>query len=294
MAQAHAYVEVVQRGSFTDAARALGVSKGTVSRQVTALERALGVRLLQRTSRAVSATDEGALFYERARLAVEAWARAIEGALERHQEPVGSLRITASGGIGARWLAPVVCEYLQTYPKVSVDLVLDDRIRDLVGEGFDLAVRTGPLQDSSLHSVKLAEDHELVVGSPSLCDRFDGSKPEELKSAPWIHHTALSIGTVRSLSNDQGQSVSVQVGPRVRCSTSDGIIALALGGAGLLLAPSVMLQAELKSGALRQLQPKWRGRRFGIHAIYPSREYMPLRVERLIAALREAAPELGA
>ena len=175
------FARVIEAGSFTAAARLLGMPKTTVSRRIAALERELGVRLLQRTTRSLNLTASGRLYYEESSQAL----RTIEGANQRlaeaRAEPAGTIRISAPVGFGGHFLQDAIFEFLSTYPKTSVELRLTDDRLNLVESGIDLAFRTGVLEDSTLIARKLGSTHRLLCASPDYLARCSPPDvPEDL------------------------------------------------------------------------------------------------------------------
>ena len=160
------YVAVVEQGGFSAASRTLGVSKSAVSKRINQLEKHLGVLLLHRTTRKLSLTEAGERFYEHAAQALSAASKAEDAVTELQGEPQGKLKISSSMSFGRLHVAPLIPKFMQRYPKLQIDLVMDDRNIDLVAEGIDVAIRSGDMPDSTLIARKLAPLRQVLCASP--------------------------------------------------------------------------------------------------------------------------------
>ena len=283
-----AFAAVVDAGSFVKAADALGQSKAAVSRYVGELEGRLGVRLLHRTTRRLSLTEEGQVFHARCKdlLAVVDEAEAEVSA--RTGEAVGQLRVNVPVTFGLLHLAPLWAEFMAQHPKVSLDVTLTDRVVDLLEEGYDLAVRIARLPSSSLVSRKLSSTRLILCASPKYV-RQHGAPTDlsELATRPVIAYTLLSMGEHWEFVGPDGP-VTVTVAPRMRANSGETCVAAALAHQGLVLQPSFLVGAHLKSGALVELLPQFRSIELGIHAVYPTRKHVTPKVRLLLDFLVEA------
>ena len=191
LTEMEAFVQVVDHGGFTDAARKMSLSKSAVSKHVSALEARLGARLLNRTTRRVSPTEVGLAYYDRARSVLAGAGEADSMVTAMQATPKGSLRVSAPVTFGVLQLAPVVAGFLAAYPEVDINLVLDDRFVEVVAEGYDLAVRIGTLADSSLKARKLAETRTVIAAAPRLSRRrghaADHRRPQRPPAAALLH-----------------------------------------------------------------------------------------------------------
>jgi DNA-binding transcriptional LysR family regulator len=285
---------VVEAGSFTDAADALQRSKASVSRHVAELETRLGVRLLHRTTRRLSLTDEGEVFHGRCAALLAGLDEAEAEITSRTGEATGLLRVNVPVSYGLLRLAPLWGGFLARHPKVSLEVTLSDRVVDLVEDGYDLAVRIGLLGDSTLVSRRLGSASLALCASPGyLAAHGAPSHPSELARHAVIGYSLLSTGDTWTFEGEDG-SVSVKVAPRMRTNSGDTCRAAALADQGIVLQPTFIVGEDLRQGTLRELLPRWRPPRFGIHAVYPSRRHVPPKVRLLIdwlaAQLREPAP----
>lgn len=272
------FVKVADAASFTLAANALGVPKSTVSRRVSALEAALGVRLIRRTTRKLSLTEEGASYYQKTARALEAIDEAGRAVADMDGEPRGLVRITAPVDVGNDVLADLVPKFLKDHPGISVEVQLTGRRVDMVEESFDLALRAGTLSDSSLIARKIGTSCMRVFGTRGYLERAGTPK----KLADLKAHAMILFRT------RQGQADVTFSGPKgdetvtlqALIGTNDFAFArrVVLAGAGIGVLPAVLCVKEIESGALEQVLPKYSVPGGAFHIVYPSGRYVPQRV----------------
>jgi DNA-binding transcriptional LysR family regulator len=287
------FARVVEAGSFTAAAAALGVRKSSVSRSVAALEETLGIRLLQRTTRRLSLTDAGAAYYARARDALAGLEEARRAASSVGAEARGVVRITAPVDLAGD-LGKVTSAFVRAHPAVRVEVSLTSRFADLVKEGFDLAVRAGPLVDSSLLARKLGETEIGLFASPAYLDR--AGRPRRLSDLArhdCILYRAAGATAVWRLSGPRGEEeVSVRGG--VETDEYAFVRASAREGAGIAFTPIGMVASLVEGGDLERVLPRYALRGAPVHIVWPSRGFEPAAVRLLRDALVEAlAPTLA-
>jgi DNA-binding transcriptional LysR family regulator len=283
----HAFVRVVEAGSFTRVAREQNASQPTVSRQVAALEEHLGTRLFTRTTRKLTLTDDGRSFYERAKLAIEAVGEAEETVGRRRARPSGALRLACPVTFGRLRIIPHLKEFLSRYPDVTIDLVMNDAKADLVEEGIDLAIRSGEVQDASLIARRIGTTHRVVVAAPSyLRGRTLPSQPGDLAAHDCITYSQGSAGAVWHFSGPDGP-VSVEVNGSVRTRNSEGIREAVLSGLGIGFAPIWHFTNEIETGRLKVLLDGYEPRPEPIHAIYPSKRFVPQKTRVMIDFLEQ-------
>ena len=271
------YAAVVREGGFTRAARALGLTKQTVSERVGKLEERLGVRLLERTTRRLRPTDAGSLYYERC-AAIAAQIEEANAEIQRRQAaPVGWIRLSAPVLYGRRFLSPVIADYLRRFPEVRVEVVLADRRVDLISEGFDLAIRIGALDDSTLTARKLGEGHVYHVASPAWLKAHRISAPQDLGSLRTIGMRAHETWRL--------DGASVKVTPSLVVNDLEMATDAATAGLGAARLPSLVCREAVESGALRVLFGPDPAERPPVYAVYPSRDYLPAKIRLLIEAL---------
>lgn len=276
---------VVARGGVRAAAVALRTSKATISRHVQELEEGVGTRLLDRSTRRVKLTGEGAELLERFRALRAGWEAAIDAVQERCEQAHGVVRVSAPHLIATRMLAGVVTELCARHPALTVDVTASDAIVDLVDGSVDVALRAGPLADSSLHATKLFEATEVLVGAPRLLGDAAPTR-EQINALPWVIHTAIPVDNRRTLRDPLGRAGRFEMDQRILARTSDAFLALLLEGAGLGVVPDAFIRAELESGALRALS--WYGRKVPLYAVFAGAGRVPRRVQVLLDQLRAA------
>lgn len=248
-----AFVEICDRGSLTAAAERLGKSQPTMVRTLANLEQALGVRLLRRTTRRLSLTEEGRAYLAQCRRIlgdVEAAERSLRGDATA---PRGQLRITAPVTFGQRHLMPVVIDFLQHYPEVQIDLLLLDRVVNLLEEGVDLAVRIGPLPDSSLIATGVGSMRRVLTASPGLLESFGRPEhPRQLEGAPAVLFRGLGAGG-RWQFHEAGKPVAVTVRRVLATNQAPAAVAATAAGLGFGVFLGYQVAPELEGGALRLL-----------------------------------------
>jgi DNA-binding transcriptional LysR family regulator len=282
------FTAVVEAGSFVGAMDATALSKPAVSRHVTELEEHLGTRLLQRTTRRLSLTSEGQIYYQRCKEVLQAVQEAeAEVGLSTGQAQ-GRLRIGAPQTFGALHLAALWGRFAAENPLVTLDIVLSDRVVDLVEEGYDLVIRIARMSDSNLISRALARTRMVLCASPPyLAHHGIPTQPHELARHDVISYTYWSSGDVWSFQGPQGE-VTVRTHSRIHANNGDTCRAAALAHQGIILQPDFLVHEDLRSGALVELMLEFRAAELGIFAVYPTRKQLPLKVRRLVDFLVEA------
>jgi DNA-binding transcriptional LysR family regulator len=283
------FAAVVRRGSFTAAARDLGLSKSSVSEQVRALEERCGVRLLERSTRSVRSTQAGERVMASAAAVADA-ALALDAVLEEQRgAPVGTLRVATTQDLGPRLVAPLAARLARQHPGLSVEVVSEDGPSDLVKGGFDLAVRLGVPRAQGRVAIRLAEVPEPIVAAPALAAAYAGARrPRELRGAPWAQHALLAGTEVMTFVGPGGARQEVAVVRRARANTGQGVRALLLHGAGLGVLPEYLVAGDLRRGALVRLCPGWVWKVLTLYVELPSRRQKPRRVQLFLEAIREA------
>lgn len=277
------FAKVAELGGFTAAADALGLSKSMVSRQVSALEDQLGVRLLNRTTRRINLTEAGTVVFERAqRIVAEAQeaaeeATCVEGAVR------GQLRINAPMSFGISQLGPVMPEFMERYPEINVDLVLNDRRVDLIEEGFDVSLRISALTDSSLIARQLAPVERYIVGAPAYFEKHGVPKrPSDLATHDFMLYTLLARPNQLEMTNAKGEKEQVELKGRFLCNNADAMVGMMLKGMGLVFSPDVLCHEHLKSGKLVRVLEDWSVPPLTLHAIYPHTRHLSAKVRAFV------------
>lgn len=281
------FVRVVEAGSFTAVAAERNSTQPTVSRQVAALEEHLGVRLLARTTRALALTDDGRLFYEQALRVLEALAEA-EGAVgSRRASPSGLLRLATPVVFGRLHVLPRLPRLLERHPDLKVELLMNDGFADLVEEGIDVAIRVGEVADPGLVARRVGETRRVTVAAPSyLARRGVPQVPADLTGHDCILYTRLATGNRWTFGAGPGE-VTVAVDGRFRVNNSEGVREAVLAGLGIGVVPVWVFRDEIERGLATVLLPDHEPRRLPIHAVYPSRRFLPLKVRVLVDFLAE-------
>jgi DNA-binding transcriptional LysR family regulator len=278
---------VVEAGSFVKAAEALGLSKAAMSRYVGDLETRLGVRLLHRTTRRLSLTEEGEVFYARSKELLAGVDEAEAEITSRSGAASGLLRINAPVTFGILHLAPLWGLFRSQYPQVSLDVTLADRVVDLVDEGYDVAIRIATLPSSTLVSKRLASTRMVLCASPTYLQKHGRPvQPAELAAHAVISYSYWSTKDEWHFAGPQGQ-VSVKTQPCIHTNSGDTCRAAALAHQGIILQPSFLVGGDLKVGALVELMPEYRSIELGIYIVYPTRKHLPPKVRALIDFLTE-------
>jgi DNA-binding transcriptional LysR family regulator len=270
LAAMQTFVKVIETGSFSAAARQLRVGQPAVSKLVAQLEERLGVSLLLRSSRSLSATEAGRVFYERAKLAVAEADEAELAARGAGAGLVGRLRVSAAVTFTRLKIVPKLGRFLAQHPKLEIELILDDRNVDLVGEGIDVALRMGVMTDSALTARRIGHSRRRVVGTPTYFARSGAPlEPRDLERHEAVIYTQRGGGAAWTFVKD-GVEESVALGGRIRSTAAEAVREAVLADLGLTVATDAMLGAELKSGAVREALADWRLPSIDIWAIFPT------------------------
>ncbi|RDZ29608.1 LysR family transcriptional regulator [Lysobacter silvisoli] len=284
------FVSVADRGSFASAAQAQRLSAVMVGKHIRQLEEHLGARLLQRDTRKQRLTEAGAAFLEEARLALEQVRRAetVAERLQDHSRPRGRLRITAPLTLGTHAVAPVVTAFLRAYPEVSVDLALADRMSDLIAEGFDAAIRIGPLSDSDHLVARPLRPYRMIVcASPDyLRERGTPRSPSELPQHSCLNHLLWHPNTGWRFASLGGEPL--RLSGRFASNHGEALRRAALDGCGILLQPEVLLAEDLAAGRLVPLFENDLPPPRPVHLLYPRDRQPPPKLSRFVEAVMEA------
>lgn len=266
----HAFIRIVESGSLTAAADAMDVSQPSMVRTLAALERELGVRLLNRTTRRMSLTDEGRDYYDRARQIVAAVEEAQLSLSARRTTPKGRLRVASSVSFGRTFVAPVVAEFLAAHPEVQVELLLLDRVVDLVEEGMDVAVRVARLPDSSMVAHGIGEVHRVVVASPALLKSAGTPKaPADLQKQRCVSFTGVTSAGHWEFA-DRRKLTRVPVTNRLVTNQIDAGVLACVHGVGFGRFFDYHVLNEIKAGKLVRVLGKFEGAPVPANVVYPS------------------------
>ena len=283
------FVRVVERGSFSAVARELGTTQPTVSKQISALEQRLGGRLIARSTRQLSLTDEGQRYYRQCRDILAAIDTAEHSFQTGREAVAGPLRVASSVSFGRMQIAPRLHRFLQRYPEVTIDLSLEDRNVDLVSDGIDVAIRIGELQDSGLISRRLGLTRRRVVASSAyLSQHPEPHTPEEL-----VQHNCILFSLLAKFDtwhfNDGAHSV--RVAGNARSNNSEAIRQMVLSGLGISLSPSWLYREDIKAGRVLPILSGYAPTALPIYAVFPANRRESARVRACVDFLAEAFAE---
>ena len=276
------FAKVAEARSFAGAALELSLSKATVSKAVARLERRLGARLFNRSSRRLALTELGRGLAARAS-ALLAEAEAVESlAQEQSAAPRGLVRLAAPMSFGLRRVAPLLAGFLDTYPEVSIDLHLSDALVDVIGEGFDIALRIGVLPDSALRARRLCAVSRIVVGAPAYFQRRGRpTHPAQLADHACLGYAYLATPDTWRFANAAGEEVSVRPAGPLRANNADAMMPALLAGLGIAVQPDFVVVEALQTGALEAVMCDWMMRDSALHLVTPPGGPRPARVEAL-------------
>lgn len=272
------FAKVVEAESFTGAAELLGESKSAVSKQINRLEDSLGVRLLNRTTRRMSLTEAGQIFYDRARRVAEEAEEARLAVTQLQESPRGVLRVNAPLSYGIEHLAPILPTFMERFPDLTVDLTLSDRRADLVEEGIDVAIRIGALSDNSLIARKLSEYRRIVVASPRYWETHPKpQKPADLTDHDCLTYSYLSTGRTWNFKGDDAY-IDVPVSGSLSANNGDAIVRVVSQGLGVAWLPEFICGRALATGALEPVLEAFETDPIGVFAVFPHRRNLPTKV----------------
>lgn len=276
------FFHVVDTRSFSGAARKLGIAKSAVSRHISLLEKSIGVRLLNRTTRSLSLTEVGETYFRScARIVAEA-EMVTRRVSQLQDEPLGTLKVAGPVSLGNRLIAPLVTEFMQRHTALNVELLLDDQVVDMVKEGIDVSIRVGWLRDSNLVARKLADTPLLLCASPGYIE--NRGRPEslaELVDHEWIIFSLLPTPFHWTFTKNKREE-RIQVKGRLKINNADAIRTLMLEGTGIAVLSKYLIGDDIKAGRLEHLLPDYDCGSVGIYAVYQDRRYQQAKVRLFI------------
>ncbi|HEX9448311.1 MAG TPA: LysR family transcriptional regulator [Dongiaceae bacterium] len=278
-----AFVAVVDARSFSAAALKLRSSKSLVSRQIAALESALGARLFHRTTRSLALTEEGRRYHEQVVRILADIADANQSLSNMQSTPRGLLRVNAPMSFGYLHLAPAVPDFLMQYPEIELDLTMNDRYVDLVEEGVDLALRLGRLADSSLIARKLAPARRVVCASPAyLRDHGVPETPDDLPQHQCLCYSNISASDEWRFVRQNGTPWPVEVKGRLHANNGDALREAALKGLGLVFLPTFIVGRDLQASTLVSVLTEHVAQDTGLYAVYPHARHLSPKVRAFV------------
>jgi DNA-binding transcriptional LysR family regulator len=288
------FIAVVEEQSFTGAAEKLGITGSAVSKQVRTLENELQIKLLNRSTRHVSLTDEGAVYFNHAKLAIEELNGAREEITEMKTTLRGPLRVSLPQGLATKYLSKHIANFASKFPEISLDISLEDRFIDPVADGFDLIIRIGTLEDSSLISRKLANSPFAVCASPKYIENAGvPDTPKDLAAHNVLLYTRNSGNFEWRFKDPQNEIGRVNISGLFKADSGDMLCDAALKGVGIAILPIFYVADHLQSGKLIQLLPHyhtWPER--DIHAIFRSKQFQSARLRAFLEHLIIACQNL--
>lgn len=288
LSELSAFVAVVDARSFTAAAQRLGTTKSLVSKQVTRLEDRLGVRLLHRTTRRLSLTEAGERLHERAARALNELAEAQQEITGFQDVPQGMLRVSAPMSFGLLHVAPALPEFMQRFPKVIVDLQLDDRTVDVVHEGFDAVIRIGRLADSSLVARRIAPVRMITAASPAYLQQHGTPQhPLDLRVHACLGYTGVAQRNVWEFTDPAGTDIRVDINAVLYANNGQALRDAALAGCGIIMSPDFTVGPDVAAGRLIELFGDYRSFEPDIYVVVPERKHMPPKVRAFVEYFSE-------
>ena len=276
------FVGVINAGSFTAAAHALGHSTSFVSKVITRLEKRLGCRLLNRTTRTLSLTDAGRAYYERCTQIVIDAENAERSINQLQETPSGLLRINAPGSFGSIYLLRVLSQFMHRYPEVKLEVEFNDRLIDVVAEGYDVVIRVGEIKDSNLVARKFTSSRVVVVASPDYLQRKGCPKrADDLTQHDCIAYSLLPTPT-QWVFYKKGVRSSVTVDPRAMCNSAAIEVAMAVQGIGITRLPLFTCEQEVANGDLQIILDDYDQPDLDVFAVYPHRQYLTAKVRAFV------------
>jgi DNA-binding transcriptional LysR family regulator len=288
------FIRIIEAGSLSAAALQLGTTQATVSRRLQSLESMLGAKLILRSTHAMKLTDDGERCYRHARQLVDSWL-ALEDDLQLADDnPVGVLRVRAPHAFGQQQLLTPLVDFLQRYPQLSVEWMLNDKNVDFMSDNIDCAIRVGAEVDPATVSVLLAEVPRSLVIAPDLLATTAGvDHPSALSELPWVAISTFYQHDVTLRHAQHHESVTFPIVPRL--STDSVYVGrnTALAGLGVALLSSWTVEEDIAQGRLIELLPEWQAAALPVHLVYPWARYYPARLRKFLDLMREVMPQLS-
>jgi DNA-binding transcriptional LysR family regulator len=280
---------VAEASSFSAVARETSMSQSTVSKHIASLEDRLGTKLLNRSTRSLSLTEAGTEYYHYCVRILNDFQEAEASIGKGRIKPTGTLRLSSTVPFGRRFIIPFLGDFLKQYPDIEVDYLMEDREIDLVKEGVDVAIRVGPLADSSLVARKIGTSRRLVVASPEYLIKHGFPKtPSDLKSHECLLYSLLKSQNEWFFSSAQFGDESVLINGRFKASSNEALCEAAISGLGIATMCEWHVREHIEKGRLTVLLKNYELTSYDINAVYPERRYMPEKVKRLIDHLKES------
>ncbi|WP_394691559.1 LysR family transcriptional regulator [Hoeflea sp.] len=280
------FAAVIETGSFTRAADRLKVTKGVVSSQITQLEQDVQATLLIRSTRKVSPTEAGQIFYARCTTILSEAEEAFEELSQLTAVPAGTLRLTAPNDYGTAIVTPVVAAFRRQYPTCKVEFQLGESLSDLTNGELDLAIRVGWLTDSALQARKLGGFRQLLVGTTDYLSRMpDIAHPDDLQGIDFVSNARMSDPGRCRFENPQGDEVTIHIKNTLSIDSTPALLEAVKAGAGLAVLPDYLVQDHVLAGTLQTVLPGWTLPDGGIYTVYPPSRFRPAKVTAFVSML---------
>lgn len=294
LTEMEAFAMVVDQGGFTDAARKMGISKSAVSKHVSALEARLGARLLNRTTRRVSPTEIGLVYYDRARRVLNDAGEADSMVTAMQSAPSGVLRMSVATDFGTSLLTPVLDEFLRDFPDISVNMVLKNRYVELISEGFDMAIRLGELEDSSLRARKITDATQRLVAAPAyFAEHGRPDRIDELSDHRLLHYSNQASANVWRITAPSGEVRQVRGSGWLTVNDGQSLLNAAIKGLGIAYLPSYLYHRAMADGLVADVIPDLPQTTLGVYAVYPPGRFTQPKVRAFIDFLVDRFSEKG-
>ncbi|MFC5520765.1 LysR family transcriptional regulator [Polaromonas jejuensis] len=285
------FIRIVETGSLSAAAAQLGTTQPTVSRRLQALERSLGLKLLQRSTHVMKLTEDGDRCFARARELLDNW-KALEADLRgAGDEPEGTLRVLVPHAFGQQQLVAPLADYLRRYPRVAVEWLLHDRRPDFIAEGIDCAIQIGVVDNPSVVALQLSEVPRIVVAAP---DVLKGAAPPvhaaELETLPWLALRTFYRTDVSLTRDSDGEVCRFSIRPRMSTDSLYALRTAALLGLGAGIVSAWLVADEIAQGRLLHLAPQWRAAPLPAYLVYPYARFYPAKLSRFLETMRQMMP----
>lgn len=288
------FIRIVEAGSLSSAARQLDTTQATVSRRLQSLESMLGSRLILRTTHAMKLTDDGERCYQHARQVVDAWLALEDEMSIADDRPVGVLRVRAPHAFGQQQLLGPLVSFLQRYPQLAVEWMLNDKTVDFLSDNIDCAIRVGAEVDPATVSVLLAEVPRSLVVAPELLSRYPAlALPQDLSQLPWVAISTFYQHEVELQHQEDSRELSFGIVP---CLSTDSVYVArntALAGLGAAIVSSWAVTEDIAAGRLVEPFPQWRASPLPVHLVYPWARYYPTRLRKFLDLMREVMPQVA-
>ncbi|MGQ2979751.1 MAG: LysR family transcriptional regulator [Polaromonas sp.] len=285
------FVRIVETGSLSAAAAQMGTTQPTVSRRLQALERSLGLPLLQRSTHRMKLTEDGERCFERAKelLAnLEAFDADMRGTGD---QPEGTLRVVVPHAFGQQQLVGPLGTYLQRYPKVAVEWLLNDREPDFIASGIDCAIHVGEVTDPTAVAIRLSQVRRIVIAAPAVTEGLPvPTHPSELAALPWLAMRTFYRDSITLVHSRSGERVQLAIRPRLSTDSLYALRSAACAGLGMGVISAWMAADDIAQGRLNHLVPDWQAELLPIYLVYPHARFYSSRLRRFIEVMRETVP----